>query len=145
MEFVDPQGNATQQKTPNGISRYCTDIRGEVTCIDGIWKVFCKDKKCQKPISYANWSSHCKKEHADRVPSTRDGNDGNDDAVQPGQRAAGVGDVVSEEREPENRYVQRKNLGTRSAKGAKANDSSDGKIAPPKKSRVAPKRKSQPE
>ena len=46
----------------------------------------------------------------DRVPSTRGGNDGNDDAVQPGQRAAGVGDVVSDEREPANRYVQRKTI-----------------------------------
>ena len=67
------------------------------------------------------------------VPHTRGSNDGNDDAVQPGQRAAGVGDVVSKEPEPKKRYVQRKNLGTRNAKGAKANDSSDGKIAPPPK------------
>ena len=107
--------------------------------------MFCKDKKCQKQISYANWSSHCRKEHADRIPSTRAGNDGNDDAVQPGQRAAGGGDAVSKEREPKDSYVQRKNLGTRSAKGAKATDSSVGKITPPKKSRVAPKKKSQPE
>ena len=65
------------------------------------------------------------------VPHTRGSNDGNDDAVQPGQRAAGVGDVVSKEPEPKKRYVQRKNLGTQGIKGAKANDSSDGKIAFP--------------
>ena len=76
---------------------------------------------------------------------THDGNDGNDDAVQPGQRAAGVGDVVSNEKEPKKRYGQRKNHGTQKAKGAKANDSSDGKVASKKKSKVAPKKKSQPE
>ena len=140
-----PQRNATQQNAQKGVSRYCTDIRGEVTCTDGKWYVYCKDKKCQKPIPYANWSYHCKKHHADQVPHTHDGNDGNDDAVQPGQRAAGVGDVVSKEPEPKKRYVQRKNLGTQGNKGAKANDSSDGKVAPPKKSKVAPKKKSQPE
>ena len=139
-----PQRNATQQIAQKGISRYCTDIRGEVTCIDGKWHVFCKDKKCQKQVSYAKWSFHCEKDHADRVPPTDNGNDGNDDAVQPGQRAAGSGDVVSKEPESKNR-CQRKNLGTRNAKGAKANDSSDGKIAPPPKSKVASKKKSQPE
>ena len=100
---------------------------------------------CQKHISYANWSVHCKKEHADRVPNACDGNDGNDDAVQPGQRAAGVGNAVSKEPEPKKSYVQRKNLGTPCTKGAKANDSSDGKVASKKKSKVAPKKKSQPE
>ena len=79
------------------------------------------------------------------VPYTRGSNDGNDDAVQPGQRAAGVGDVVSKEPESKKRNGQRKDLGTRGIKGAKANDSSDGKIAPPQKSKVAPKKKSQPE
>ena len=79
----------------------------------------------------------CKKDHADH--------DGNDDAVQPGQRAAGVGDVVPKEPESKKSYVQRKNLGTPCTKGAKANDSSDGKVAPKKKSKVAPKKRSQPE
>ena len=115
---------------------------------------FIASNACQKQIHYANWSQNCTTHHADREPNNHGsnantdgngGNDGSDDAVQSGQRAAGVGDVVSEEREPKNRYVQRKNLGTRSAKGAKANDSSVGKIAPPKKSRVASKKKSQPE
>ena len=56
---------------------------------------------------------------------------GNNDAVQPGQRAAGLGDILPKEPEPKNRD-QRKNLGTRNAKGARANDSSHSKIAPPK-------------
>ena len=106
--------------------------------------MFCKDKKCQKQVSYANWSFHCKKDHADRVPPTDSGNDGNDDAIQPGQRAAGLGDTVSKEPESKDR-CQRKNLGTRNAQGAKANDSSNGKIAPSKKTKVAAKKKSQPE
>ena len=93
----------------------------------------------------AGLSSVKKEECGILVPHTHDGNDGNDDAVQPGQRAAGVGDVVSKEPEPKKRYVQRKNLGTQGNKGAKANDSSDGKVAPPQKSKVAPKKKSQPE
>ena len=76
---------------------------------------------------------------------SRGATDGNDDAVQPGQRAAGVGDVVSKEPESKERNGQEKNSGTRSIKGAKANGSSDGKVAPPKKSKVAPKKKSQPE
>ena len=136
-----PQRNATQQNAPKGVSRYCTDIRGEVTCTDGKWHVYCKDKKCQKPIPYANWSYHCKKHHADIVPQTQDSSDGNDDAVQPGQRAVGVGDGS---KEPKRRgYVQRKNHGTHDAKAA---DSSNGKVAP-KKSKVAPPppKKSQPE
>ena len=78
-------------------------------------------------------------------PDSTGGNDGNDDAVQPGQRAAGVGDVVSKEPESKERNGQEKNSGTRSIKGAKANGSSDGKVAPTKKSKVAPKKKSQPE
>ena len=56
----------------------------------------------------------------------------------------GLGDTVSKEPESKDR-CQRKNLGTRNAKGAKANDSSDGKIAPAKKTKVAAKKKSQPE
>ena len=107
--------------------------------------MYCKDKKCQKPIPYANWSVHCKKDHADRVPHTGDVNDGNDSAVQSGQCVPGVGEVVSKEPESKKRYVQRKNLGTRNAKGAKANDSSNGKIASSKKAKVAAKKKSQPE
>ena len=66
------------------------------------------------------------------------GNDGNDDAVQPGQRAGGVGDVPEE---PRKGYARRKNHGTHDAKAA---DSSTGKVAP-KKSKVAPPKKSQPE
>ena len=81
----------------------------------------------EKSVEFANWSYHCKKVHADIVPHTRGGNDGNDDAVQPGQRAAGVGDVVSKEPEPKKRYVQRKNLGTQKAKEAKS------KVSPKKK------------
>ena len=53
-------------------------------------------------------------------------------------------EFVSKEPESKNR-CQRKNLGTRNPKGAKANDSSDGKVAPKKKSKVAPKKRSQPE
>ena len=47
--------------------------------------------------------------------------------VRPGQRAAGVGDVP---KEPRKGYVRRKNHGTHDAKAA---DSSNGKVAPPKK------------
>ena len=43
------------------------------------------------------------------------------------------------------RNVESVDLGTQGIKGAKANDSSDGKIAPPQKSKVAAKKKSQPE
>ena len=107
--------------------------------------MYCKDKKCQKPIPYANWSVYCKKDHADRVPHTGDVNDGNDSAVQPGQCVPGVGEVVSKEPESKKRYVQRKNLGTQKGQVANANDSSSGKTAPEKKSKVAPKKKSQPE
>ena len=112
----------------------CADIRGEVTCIRGIWHVYCKDEKCQKQISYANWALHCKKEHADKLLNNRDGNGGNE------------GDnSVSNEKEPKRRYGQKRNNGTQSASGANANDSSNGEVAPKKKSKVAPKKKSQPD
>ena len=94
--------------------------------------VFCKHTKCQKQIPYVNWSHHCKKDHADRVPHTGDVNDGNDSAVQPGQCAPGVGEVVSKEPESKKRYVQRKNLGTQKGQVANANDSSSGKTTPEK-------------
>ena len=75
------------------------------------------------------------------VPDNRDangGNHGNNDAVKVGQRAAGYGDVS---KEPRKGYGQRKNDGTHDAKAV---DSSNGKAAF-KKSKVAPKKKSQPE
>ena len=130
-----PQAKATRVGTRD------IEFRGEVTQVDGKWKVFCKHKNCQKQVPYANWSSHCKKDHTEKVDNERDGsgaNDGNDDTVQPGQRAVGVGDVP---KEPKRGYVQRKNHGTHDAKAA---DSSNGKVAPPPKSKVAPPKKSQP-
>ena len=72
------------------------------------------------------------------------GNGGNDNAALPGQPAAGVGDAVSQETEPKERYGQRENKGTRIA-GAKTNDSSNGTVASEKKSKVASKKKSNPE
>ena len=121
-----PQGNATHQNSQTGVTR--ADLRGEVKCINGIWKVFCKHEKCQRPISYANWSTHCRKDHANTAPNDQDGNGGN-------------------EREPKKRYGHGKNNGTQKDKGAKANDSSNGKVAPQQKSKfkVAPKKKSQPD
>ena len=50
-------------------------------------------KSYQKQVPYTNWSSHCKKDHADKVLNNRDANDANDmnvdaihlhDNVQPG-------------------------------------------------------------
>ena len=52
--------------------------------------------------------------------------------------AAGVGDVP---KEPRKGYVRRKNHETHDAK---ADDSSNGKVAPHPKSKVAPPNKSQP-
>ena len=130
-----PQAKATRPGTRD------IEFRGEVTCIDGKWKIYCKHKNCQKQVPYTNWSSHCKKDHADKVLNNRDANDANDmngDAIQPGQRAAGDGDVS---KEPRKGYGQRKNDGTHDAKAV---DSSNGKAAF-KKSKVAPKKKSQPE
>ena len=133
-----PQAKATRIGTRD------IEFRGEVTCVEGKWKVYCKHTNCQKQVPYASWSAHCRDNHKDKVPKERNdhgANDGNDDAVQPGQRAVGVGDGS---KEPKRRgYVQRKNHGTHDAKAA---DSSNGKVAP-KKSKVAPPppKKSQPE
>ena len=53
--------------------------------------------------------------------------------------------VVPNETEPKKRCGPGDNHGAQNGKGAKANDSSDGKVAPKKKSKVAPKKRSQPE
>ena len=72
-------------------------------------------------------SAHEKNEEfADLHPNSQDGND--DDA----------------ENEPKKSYGQRKSNGTQHAKGAKAKDSSKGKVAPEKVPLVAPKKKSKP-
>ena len=76
------------------------------------------------------WSKHCTKDHADLHPNSQDGN---------GDKA---------ENEPKKSYGQKKNDGTQHAKGAKAKDSSKGKVAPKKlekKSVVAPKKTAKPE
>ena len=171
MEFI---GNATQKKLQNGVT--CPELRGEVTCTDGKWHVFCKDKQCQKKIPYANWSDHCKRHHADNLPSGKDGNDVSQETeakkplakrplskpcnvmslgrggllasekAQKSKKAISEGkDVVPNETESKKRCGQGANHGTQHCKGAKANDSSNGTVASEKKSKVASKKKSNPE
>jgi hypothetical protein len=126
----------------------CPELRGDVTKKGGKWVVFCKE--CKKDYSYSGWGQHIEKSHANRLPNNRDatgtdakdGDDPDDDADQLGQRAAGVGDVVSTQKAPKPRYGQKKaepkpaaskrGHGTQHAKQAKT------KVAPPKKTKTKP-------
>ena len=58
---------------------------------DGKKTVYCK--ACKRDVSYVGWGQHCNQHHSgNEKPMAKNADD---DADQPGQRAAGVGDAVS--------------------------------------------------
>ena len=61
-EATSSQESATQKTHPKSVR--CPEFRGDITCVDGQKKIFCK--KCKHSVSYNGWGQHCTAHHSEK-------------------------------------------------------------------------------
>jgi hypothetical protein len=97
-EATSSQESATQKTNPKAVR--CPEFRGDITCVDGQKKIFCK--KCQHTVSYNGWGQHCtahhsEKDHTDIVDQSKSNdNDGHDQKDDDGDQTDNVQPEVAD-------------------------------------------------